>query len=1064
MNGVTGLEWLKRNTNQSLLTRASKLFCLAFLVCAVVMTAHAQSETATISGLVTDSTGAVVVGAEVQLQSVAQGTVQNTTTNDSGIYVFPSVQPGQYQIRVHKPGFKQVDFLGLIVNVQDHIEQNFGLQVGSVSESVTVEANGLNINTTDASVSTVVDRKFVENIPLNGRSFQDLISMTPGVVTQSPNTSPSGAGSGGDFSVNGQRTESNYYTVDGVSANVAPGTGLGYFGQPAVSGSVPAGTALGTTQSLISVDALQEFRVQGSSYSAEFGRGPGGQFSLVTRSGTNDFHGTAFDYLRNGFFDANDWFNDSLGVPKSALRQNDFGGTLGGPILIPHLYDGKDKTFFFVSYEGLRLTQPIAAATNLLVPDTFMRQQAPPTLQPILNAFPVQSPNGIDYGTAEDPSLAQFIGAYSVPSKIDSTSVRFDQTFGPKLFLFFRFGNTLSSASSRNQFVLTQNGINTQTYTLGAASQLSSTINNDFRLGYARSDSTIEGTLDNFGGATPTNLAAAFGAGSSVGPALTMEIIVPGTGYALLRDVTASSNRLRNWNLVDTFSIVSGHHQFKVGVDYRRITSPGSSASPYITPLYFSAQQVLTNQPLLLSVVSSLSATPIFNETAAFFQDEWHAAPRLNISLGLRWEVDPPPHGADGQDAYTLLGSLSNPGSVTLAPRGTPLWDTSWYNFSPRMGLAWTARNTPGWETVVRAGGGVFFDTNNQVAATGFGYFGFLAEAEYFGVGLPATPAQLNITPSVTPPYTSAPIVAFPQHLQLPYTLQWNIAVQQAIAKNQTLTLTYLGAAGRRLAGEQELSYGPLNPNFGTIVYWLTGLTSDYDAFQAQFQRSFSHGVSALASYTWSHCIDFGSTYAALPETRGNCDMDVRHNFQGAVNWDLPNVSGNKLAQALVNHWGLDGRLIARAAFPVTLYGNYLTDPATGSQYYSNLNLVPNQPIYVHGSQYPGGRAINPAAFSYPSGNDPGDAPRNFVRGFGETQINMAVRREFPITERLRLQFRAEAFNILNHPNFGYIDPYLYDPTFGQALYMLNQNLSTVASQYQQGGPRSMQFALRFLF
>ncbi len=1026
--------------------------------------AFAQSESASVSGRVTDQDNLVMPDVEIEIKNADTGLSYTTKTNGDGFYSFAILSPGNYLMNVHRLQFRSVSVTGIVLHVQDSVSRNFVLQVGSADVSITVTADQNNINTQDATVGTVVDRKFVENIPLNGRSFQDLISMTPGVVTQSPNTSPSGAGSGGDFSVNGQRTESNYYTVDGVSANVAPGTGSGYFGQPAVSGSVPAGTALGTTQSLISVDALQEFRVQGSSYSAEFGRGPGGQFSLVTRSGTNDFHGTAFDYLRNGFFDANDWFNDSLGVPKSALRQNDFGGTLGGPILIPHLYDGKDKTFFFVSYEGLHLTQPIAAATNLLVPDTFMREQAPATLQPILNAFPVQSPNGMDYGTAEDPSLAQFIGAYSVPSKIDSTSVRLDQTFGPKLSLFFRFGDTPSSASTRNLSVLTQNGINTQTYTLGAVSQLSSTMNNDFRLGYARSDSTLEGTLDNFGGATPTNLAAAFGAGSSVDPGLTMEIVVPGTGYALLRDVTASSNRLRNWNLVDTFSIVSGRHQFKVGVDYRRITSPGSSASPSITPVYFSAQQVLTNQPLLLSVVSYLSATPIFNETAAFFQDEWHAAPRLNISLGLRWEVDPPPHGADGQDAYTLLGSLSNPGSVTLAPRGTPLWHTSWYNFAPRLGLAWTARNTPAWGTVVRAGGGVFFDTNNQVAATGFGYLGFLAEAEYFGVGLPATPAQLNITPSVTPPYTSAPIVAFPQHLQLPYTLQWNIAVQQAIATKQTLTLTYLGAAGRRLPGEQELSYGSLNPNFDTIEYWLTGLTSDYDAFQAQFQRSVSHGVSALASYTWSHCIDFGSTYEALPETRGNCDMDVRHNFQGAVNWDLPNVGGNKLAQALVNHWGLDGRLIARTAFPVTLYGNYLIDPATGSQYYSNLSLVPNQPIYVHGSQYPGGRTINPAAFSYPSGNDPGDAPRNFVRGFGETQINMAVRREFPITERLRLQFRAEAFNILNHPNFGYIDPYLYDPTFGQALYMLNQNLSTVASQYQQGGPRSMQFALKFLF
>ena len=358
----------------------------------------------------------------------------------------------------------------------------------------------------------------------------------------------------------------------------------------------------------------------------------------------------------------------------------------------------------------------------------------------------------------------------------------------------------------------------------------------------------------------------------------------------------------------------------------------------------------------------------------------------------------------------------------------------------------------------------MFFDTNNQVAASGFSDIGFEALGEYRGAPLPATQAQLNIVPSAAPPYTSVAIDAFPRHLQLPYTLQWNVAVQQAIAKKQTLTLTYLGSAGRRLSGEQELSYNSFNPNFGTIHYWRTGLTSDYDALQGQFQRSVSRGATALASYTWSHCIDYGSNYLSLPSTRGNCDTDIRHNFQGGVNWDLPSMTGDRFAQALLNHWGIDSRLIVRSGFPVTLYGNYLTDPATGAGYYGNLDLVPDLPIYLHGSQYPGGRSLNPAAFSYPTGDSAGDAPRNFTRGTGEWQINFAVRREFPIKDRLRLQFRAEAFNVLNHPNFGYVDPYLGDPTFGQATSMLNQGLGTVASQYQQGGPRSMQFALKLLF
>lgn len=1046
--------------------RISVAACLLVLGLSVLPLSFGQTETATLSGTITDPSGAVIPGAAVHLTNVETGITASTTSNASGLYVFASLRPGHYRMVVEKAGFKQMALTDLTLNVQDTLSRNFQMQVGTTSESVTVNGDVVSINTQSAAVSTVVGHQFVENIPLNGRSFQDLVSMTPGVVTQNPNQGSGGPGTGGDFSVNGQRTESNVYMVDGVSANVAAGNGLGNLNQlAAASGSVPAGTVLGTTQSLISVDALQEFRVQSSTYSAELGGAPGGQFSLVTRSGTNEFHGTLYEYLRNNYFDANDWFNNRLGKPASALRQNDFGGTFGGPVLIPYLYHGKDKTFFFVSYEGLRLTQPQAASISQLVPDTFMRQQAPAALQPILNAFPVQ--NGADFGTAAAPSLAQFVQSFSIPSRIDSTSVRLDHTFSAKLSLFFRAGYTPSSQSPRGTqggaSVVTQNSVNTQTYTLGVVSQLSSKANNDLRLGYARTASTHTDGLDNFGGATPVNLASAMVAGSISGiPSFTISVAIPGAGVSVLRDF-ATSNRLRQWNLIETFSVVSGHHQFKGGVDYRRIVSPTNPASPQISSIYTSVQQVLSNRASSVSPSDTLKATPIFNATAVFFQDEWRVTPRLNLSLGLRWEVNPPPHGASGQDAYTLLGSLDNPSSLSLSPRGTPLWHTSWYNFAPRLGFAWTARNTPGWETVVRAGGGVFFDTNNQVATSGFTGIGFNAIANYPGAPLPVTSAQVNLTPSVTPPFTSN-VNAFPSHLQRPYTLQWSAGIQQAIGDKQALTLSYVASAGRRLQGRQSLNFQALNPNFSTIIYYKTGLTSDYHSLQTQFQRTVSHGAQVLASYTWSHCIDFGSGYATLPFTRGNCDMDVRHTLQGGVSWDLPSLGGNKLVQTIVNHWGIDSRLLARTSFPVLLLGSPKTDPATGNLFFAGLNLVTNQPIYLYGSQFPGGRAINPAAFNIPSGSNVGSAPRNFARGLGDRQINMAVRREFPLRERLRLQFRAEAFNLLNHPNFGNIQASLTAANFGQAQFMLNQALGTVASQYQQGGPRSMQFALKLAF
>src|SRR5437660_5049134 len=307
---------------------------------------------------------------------------------------------------------------------------NFNMVVGELTEKVTVEAGAEMINSTDASVSTVVDQTYVKNMPLNGRSFHDLVLLAPGVVTQTPQASQNGVGVAGEFSISGQRTESNTYIIDGVSGNVGSAAGCNMYFAGA-SGSLPGATALGTTQALVSVDELQEFRVETSTYSAEYGRNPGGQVVFETKSGTNQWHGTAYDYLRNDFFDANDWLNNYLGVKEAPLRQNDFGGTLGGPARIPGLYNGKDKTFFFVSYEGLRLTAP-QPAVAVFVPDLCMRgagtcpggrKPAASGLLAIMNTFPLPSPGGLQ----DTPSgFAQYIGSWSNPSSINSTTVRFD--------------------------------------------------------------------------------------------------------------------------------------------------------------------------------------------------------------------------------------------------------------------------------------------------------------------------------------------------------------------------------------------------------------------------------------------------------------------------------------------------------------------------------------------------------------------------------------------------------------------------------------------------------------
>jgi len=1036
-----------------------RCFLLLWL-CLCTLTAFSQSTNATISGGVADPSGNLIRDADVEIANDATGVVYSAKTNGSGMYLVPVLPPGHYHVQVSKPGFKTVIKADVVLNVQSAMALNFTLPVGATSESVTVDAASSQINTTNASVSTVIDRKFVENIPLNGRSFQDLIAMTPGVVNQSPQYSATQiVGGGGDFSVNGQRTESNYYTVDGITANISSGNGGGV-GTSATGGALAGTTALGTTQTLVPVDALEEFRIQSSTYSAEYGNSPGGQFSLATRAGTNRLHGSLFDYLRNNYFDANDWFNDLYGEPTPALRQNDFGGTFSGPLLLPHLYNGKDRTFFFFAYEGLRLTQPTAAAIQY-VPDTAMRQQAVAAMQPILNAFPLQ--NGIDYGSDASPNLAQFIAAYSLPSSIDSISARIDHTFSPKLVLFFRAGDTPSSTDSRPYFSRSTTAINAQTYTLGATSQLSERLSNEFRLGYARSDSTSTGTLDNFGGATPINLSSAMGAGDFQQVVPVVSINIEGIGEPLLA-TDNNKNLSRQWNVVDSVSLLKGHHSLKFGFDFRHIKSV--IGPPQIEPyaVFEQAGTILTGTPDVPLVFSFLQATPLFHQIALYAQDDWRIHPRLSLSFGLRWEVTPPPTEQHGNDALTLRGSLGDPSSLTVAPRGTPLWKTDWYDFAPRLGAAYVASDHPGRETILRAGGGVFFDSANQVAANGFSGLGFSASAFLSGVQLPFTDSELTVPITVTAPYTSGVISAFPEHLQMPYTLEWNVSLQQELGRQQALTVSYVAAAARRLLALQQLDISSLNPDFGSIQYLPSGVTSNYQALQLQFQRSVAKGVQALASYTWSHTIDVGSQATETVLKRGNADFDVRNSLQAGLSWDLPNIRSGQWQNRFIQDWGIDARLFARSAYPITLTGRTVTDAATGNQYGGGLDLVPDTAIYLYGSQFPGGKAVNPAAFALPATNAVGDAPRNFVRGFGATQLNLAVRRTFPLYGSLALHFRAETFNLLNHPNFGYVDGRYTDATFGQATQMLSSSLGTMASQYQQGGPRSMQFALRLTF
>lgn len=1051
--------------------------------------AFGQSATATLSGTVEDQNGAVVPGVELAVLNVETYARRQATTNETGYFTVPLLPPGRYTVTARREGFARVEIPNVVLNVGDQKALQIQLKAGDVNATVQVTSEASLVNTSPA-VGTVVDRQFVENIPLNGRSLQSLIALTPGVVIV---PGSSFANTAGQFSVNGQRASANSFMVDGVSANFAAQPG--FFGQSSSTGNLPGLTAFGTTQTLASVDAMQEFKVQTSTYSAEYGRQPGGQISIVTRSGTNEFHGSLFDYVRNDVFDANDWFANASSQPKPPMRQNDFGGTFSGPVLLPRFgegggqpgYNGRNRTFFFLSYEGLRLRLPKFALTN--VPTTTLRQTAPIGLQPILNAFP--KPNGSDLGNG----LAEFRASYSDPSSLDALSIRVDHTFR-NITIFGRYNRVPSQVSVRdvtNLSVINPGDLRATTITLGMTAFLTKHTINDFRFNYSGNQARQSTTQDSFGGTAPVARSALipsqFDSNSANG---IVGFIFPGvTAIGPPRLALSSSvSDQHQLNIVDSLSYSVGSHELKVGFDYRRLTPINDSQSFFANAFLFSASQVLSGTAGFFQFGSTLPTKPIVTNFSAYTTDNWKVTPRMTLNFGLRWEVNPAPTEADGKMPLAV-NQVQNLSTMDVLPLGTKRWKTTYPNFAPRFGLAYQVSQRPGFERVLRGGIGVFYDTGSDSGAAGFSQYPFGASTFLFNVTYPVPPGQLVLPPipfisGIAPPYPTLTVID--PALKLPYTLEWNASIQQGLNENQALTISYVGASARRLLQVTRFSLNSINPRFTSVFLTRNKATSDYHGLQASFQRRLSRRLQALISYTWSHALDDDSTNSAgRAATRGNADFDIRHVFAAAATYDIPAPRSNSFSRALLGGWSIDTKVHAQTAFPVDLVANILTDPATGSSISVRPNVISGIPLYLFGPQYPGGRTINntvPTAaqiaaagcaplspstpakgpFCTPPPGQSGNLGRNQVRGLPAWQVDLALRREFKLIEKLKLQFRAEAFNVFNHPNFGAIQTSLGAANFGQATNMMNRQLGGISPLYQIGGPRSMQFAFKLIF
>lgn len=1059
------------------------VFSVAALL--LVLMAHGQSPTALINGQVRDSSGGAVPKATVVVINNDTNVRRSVETNDQGIYSVPNLPPGPYRIQVSKTGFKTVVYPNITLNVQDAKAIGFTLPVGPVIDTLTVHGGTPLLNTQSASVGTVIDQNFVQSLPLNGRSFNTLLQLTPGVVIP-PITNGQ---THGQFSIAGQRTDSNNLMVDGVSANFGT-SATATLGQSG-TGTAQAFSALGSTSSLVSVDALQEFRIETSSFAPEFGKTPGGQIILTTRSGTNDFHGSVFEYFRNTVLDANNWFNNwSIPrLPRAPEHQNDFGGVLGGPI-------SKNKTFFFASYEGARLDAPTTQTVQVPLFGPSVPGCSPSSdVAPFLDAYP--KPNG---SLTPAACVGNFTGSFANRAVLDAGGIRVDHTFNNRYSIFGRFNDAPSYTVNRIDALSTLETtvVNTRTLTVGLNVTLSSTVVDSLRGNYSTQPASVSDALDTFGGAVPPSPALLIG---TLAPAETFAAFTPTDGTQQYTVGPNAHNQTKQANVVNDLSLSRGPHQLKFGVDYRGIVLDANPVQASVDYILFPppsgvgeiANFIATDVVDLFDVVANRSSRIFSQSTSLYAQDTWKISRKVVLTYGLRWELAPAPGGL-GSTTLASWMNVNNPPAITLAPPGTSIWHTTYGNFAPRVGIAYSL-NQAG-TAALRAAFGIFYDLGVGTAANLATLFPNSAENPIAPQTVPVPANQItSAIPalSASPPFPFATAGIDP-NLILPRSYQWNVAFEKSFKGQQAMSATYVGQAGRNLLRKADF-FQP-NLNF-TGVFELTNNSafSNYNALQVQYRRPLSSLFQVLLNYTYSHSLDnasndvvagLSSTVISAVNDYASSDFDVRNSFSGAVTLAPPGIRKTGWSSALTRDWSFDAVVVLRSGFPINaqVIAPSLLGPSS-----IRPDRVPGQPFYIFGDQCnqvfgpagngfllpgqgcPYGRGLNPSAFDAitpVNESRQGTLGRNAIPGFGLRQVDFSIARKFPLTERFNLQFRADAFNLFNRPNFA--DPSANPVDAPPSLLSsqtLNKGLSAQGGLnplFQEGGPRSLQLSLRLAF
>jgi hypothetical protein len=935
-------------------------------------------------------------------------------TGTDGAYWAGSLAPGLYKITVRKEGFRTIVQFHVRVGASEPARADFALTLGSVQETITVESSPLELPRRSASVATNLTRVDLEKLPLDGRGLLGLVELAPGT-----NVVPATRGDAGQFVTNGQRPNTNYFTVDGIAANNGVSAG-GLPAQP-TGASLPVLSAFGSLDSMIPVDAVQDFEIQTSTSEAQFGRLPGANVAVRSRSGSDEFHASAAYAFRHELLAANDWFANRSGEPRSALREHNVNAALGGPLR-------RDRTFFFVDYEWTSLVQPFAWLEP--VPSMAARAAAPAWAQPVLALFP--QPNGPFLAKG----LAEWNGRNSRPGGLQAGSARLDQSLTSRLSLFARYADS----PSYNQFGSTQvNHLDFRSWsgTAGVTFHANSNIVLDSRLNW--SATTANSVWSGDAGCELLPLALQF-LPTSATCDLLVRFQINGVGQ--LTSGREGSRRQGQFQVTQSVAWTRGSHAMRFGADFLRVEPERQDAAGSLSVIADSVSALDNSSTFWLARSAPRSVSTRVDEFSLWLHDTWRLRPNLTLVGGIRWEYTPPPDTGAGVN-------FLDPVTGTVQSDSWPLWPPPYGHFAPRLGLAFSPGASR--RTVLRAGAGLYLDSSLSIAT------------DVINGG----PMSLDFTSARFAPFSALLTYGFMPDLRLPQVLQWSASVERSITAQDLVYLGYAGAEGQDLIrrevggpGSTPTAYVALTTNHGS---------SSYNALIAQYRRRVSRGLEALVSYSWSHALDNASSDAFLlwagpgsdpARDHASSDFDLRHSLSAALNYQLPGVAKG---------WSLATMVRAHTGFPITVLS---AEQYMGIDFMNAFrpNLVPGVPLWIPGGAFPGGEQLNPQAFQAAPVGQQGDLGRNALAGFGMWQMDLSVRREFRIAERRALDLRIEAFNLLNHPNFADPVRYLNNPLFGQSTSMLNMMLGTgspasgLAPLLQNGRPRSVEAVLRFRF